>query len=182
MHARSPKEVHFCFTVPPKRLSSERKFKRVMRLLKTLLFILTVSCLMTVLIGSALASTESINVQPGKEITITRDLAAGDRSSITFTVTGPDPCTLHFYIIFSNGTTTDYGKTGRCTIEFFADAKGECQLHFDNTDSQNAQMVTLNYEVEHYIFGIPQMFFLLLAIAALLLVVVAGYIIMGKYG
>ena len=153
-----------------------------MRLLKTLLFILTVSCLMTVLIGSALASTESINVQPGKEITITRDLAAGDRSSITFTVTGPDPCTLHFYIIFSNGTTTDYGITGRCTMEFFADAKGECQLHFDNTDSQNAQMVTLNYEVEHYILGIPQMFFLLLAIAALLLVVVAGYIIMGKYG
>ena len=42
-------------------------------------------------------------------------------------------------------------------------------------------MVTLNYNIEHYYFDIPEIPFLLIVIAILLLCVVAGYIIMGKY-
>jgi hypothetical protein len=85
-------------------------------------------------------------------------------------------------MILPNGTTSDHGEISQCTTEFFTDVKGECQLHFDNSNSSNAQLVTLNYDVEHFIFGIPQMIFLLIAIAVLLLLVAAGYIIMGKYG
>jgi hypothetical protein len=154
----------------------------MMKLSKPLFCFLLIFSLMMILTSSALATTESINVEAGKEITRTIDIAAGDQTSIAFAVVGPDPSALHFQVVFPNGTTTDYGETSRGAIDFFADVKGECLLHFDNSDSQNAQLVTLNYDVEHYIFGIPQMLFLLLAIAGLLLFVVAGYIIMGKYG
>jgi hypothetical protein len=139
-------------------------------------------CLLTVLACVAHATTENINVESGKEITRTIDLAAGDRSSVTFTVTGPAPSTVHFFMVLPNGTTSDYGEVSRCTIDFSTDVQGECELHFGNGNSSGAELVTLNYDVEHYIFGIPQMFFLLIAVAVLLLFVVAGYVAMGKYG
>lgn len=153
-----------------------------MKLSKRLLPLLVLFCLMTIMMNVALAKTESINVEPGKDVTRTIDLAAGDRTTITFTVLGPSPSTLHFFVVLPNGTTTDYGESSRFTVDFFTDIKGECQMHFGNSKTSGAQLVTLNYEVEHYVFGIPQMIFLLLAIAVLLVFVVAGYIVMGKYG
>ena len=54
-------------------------------------------------------------------------------------------------------------------------------MRFDNTNSSESAFVALNYNVEHYILGVPMMIFVLLAIAVLLMVIVSGYIIMGKY-
>jgi hypothetical protein len=54
-------------------------------------------------------------------------------------------------------------------------------MHFDNRNSSSSKLVTLNYEVEHYYFGIPSVLFIVVAITVLLVCVVAGYIIMGKY-
>ena len=153
-----------------------------MKLSKRPLNLLVIFGLVTIIVGVAVAKTESISVEPGKEITRTINLAAGDRTSITFTVLGQSPSTLHFYVVLPNGTTTDYGEVSRFAVAFFTDVKGECQLHFDNGNASSAQLVTLNYEIEHYVFGIPQMLFLLLAIGVLLVFVVAGYIAMGKYG
>jgi hypothetical protein len=149
---------------------------------KRLLHLTVIFCLITILTCVVQATTESISVESGKENTRTIDLAAGDRSSVTFTVTGPAPSTVHFFMVLPNGTTSDYGEVSRCDIDFSTGVQGKCELHFDNGNSSGAQLVTLNYDVEHYIFGIPQMLFLLLAIAVLLLFVVAGYIVMGKYG
>jgi hypothetical protein len=153
-----------------------------MKTRKKLLLTLVTTGLIAFLVSSAYAATESITVEAGKEVSRTINLAAGDRTSITFTVTGPIPSTLHFYVVLPNGTTVNYGEANQLTTNFFTDVKGECQLNFDNSNTSDSQLVTLNYDVEHFILGIPQLVFLLVAIAALLLVVVAGYIIMGKYG
>jgi hypothetical protein len=153
-----------------------------MRHVRKLLCLLIIFSLTITLTEVAQAKTESINVEAGKELIRTIGLAAGDRTSVTFTVLGPAPSTLHFYMVLPNGTTSDHGEISQLTLDFFTSVEGECQLHFDNNNSSNTQLVTLNYEVEHYIFGIPQMFFLLIAITVLLLCVAAGYIIMGKYG
>ena len=174
--------LNICSTLAPKEISTHNKMKKTMKLSKRPLHLLVVFGLMGILTGVAQAKTESINVEPGKELTRTIDLAAGDLISITFTVLGPDPSALHFFMVLPNGTTSDYGEISRYSIDFFTDTKGVCQLHFDNSNSTNAQLVTLNYDVEHFIFGIPQMLFLLLAIAVLLLCVIAGYMMMGKYG
>jgi hypothetical protein len=143
---------------------------------------LVVLSVLVIMVGIAQAKTESISVEPGKELTRTINLASGDRTLISFTVLGPAPSSLNFYIILPDGTTSDYGETSQFKTDFFTSVEGECQLTFDNSNSSDPKLVTLNYEVEHYILGIPQMIFLLIAIAILLLFVVAGYIIMGKYG
>jgi hypothetical protein len=153
-----------------------------MELSKKPLYILIIISLIVILTSTVYAATESINVEPRKEITRAIDLATGDRTSITVRVLGPAPSTIHFYVVLPNGTTDDRGDLSHCELSFSTDVKGECQLHFDNVNSSNAQLVTLNYEVEHFIFGIPQMMFLLIAITVLLLFVAAGYVAMGKYG
>ena len=154
----------------------------MMKLSKKLLCLFLIISLIVILTSTVYATIESINVEPHKEITRTIDLATGDRTSITVKVLGPAPSTIHFYMVLPNGTTDDRGDLSQCELSFSTDVKGECQLHFDNVNSSNAQLVTLNYNVEHFIFGIPQMMFLLIAIAVLLLFVAAGYIAMGKYG
>jgi len=164
-----------------KNYQPKRKQKHMRHSRKPLCLLIILS-LTLILTEVAQAKTESINVEPGKEVTRTINLASGDRITITFTVLGPDPSTIHFYMVLPNGTTSDHGEISQYTIAFFTDVKGECQLHFDNSNSSNAQLVTLNYEVEHYIFGVPQMFFLLIAITLLLLSVAVGYMLMGKYG
>jgi hypothetical protein len=147
------------------------------------LHLLVVLGLVTALIAVANATTESFMVEPGKEVTrTTPNMAAGDRCSLMLTVQGPTPSTLRFFIVLPNGTTTDYGEASQYRIDFFTDASGECQLHFDNSNSSDSQLVTLNYETEHYVFGIPNMIFMLIVITVLLVFVAAGYVIMGKYG
>jgi hypothetical protein len=88
---------------------------------------------------------------------------------------------MRFWIIFPNGTRGDDMKSSNYDINFVSDVQGECEMHFDNTDTLDAQLVTLNYEIEHYYFGIPEIPFLLIVIMILLLCIVTGYIIMGKY-
>ena len=88
---------------------------------------------------------------------------------------------LHFLIVLPNATAMDYGEIGQCSTSFITNTKGGVELHFDNSNSSDSKLVTLNYEIEHYIFGIPQMIFLLIVIALLLVGITAGYLIMGKY-
>ena len=147
------------------------------------LCLLIIFSLTIFLTGLAQAKTESINVEPGKDLNQTIDLVTGDRTSLSFTVLGSSsPITIHFYIVLPNGTISDHGEISQFTFGFFTEVEGECQLHFDNGNSSDTKLVTLNYEVEHHVFGIPQLFFLLVAITLLLLCVAAGYIVMGKYG
>ena len=153
-----------------------------MKLPKRPMYVLAIFSLIVILTGVAQAKTESINVEPGKEFTRTIDLAAGDRTSIIFTVLGPAPSKLHFYMVLPNGTTSDYEEVSQCATAFSTSSKGTCQLHFNNSASSDSQLLTLDYSVEHYIFGVPQMIFILGAIAVLLMFAVSGYIIMGKYG
>jgi hypothetical protein len=139
-------------------------------------FIMTIS-----LVGIAQAATVSFNVQSEKDAVRTIDLAPEDRALVTFTVLGETSHTLHFWIIFPNSTTRDYGEISQFTTNFASEIQGQCELHFENSNSSENKLVTLNIEVERYILGIPQMTFMLIVITVLLLAIVSGYVIMGKY-
>lgn len=149
---------------------------------KRILHLLVVIGLIIIVTNTAQAATQSFNVEAGKDVEKIIELGAGDFLSISLQVTGAESSKLDFYIILPNGTTIDYGEASQLTIELSTRVEGECKLHFDNSHSESAELVTLTYNIEHYIFGIPQMLFLLIAIGILLLFVVAGYIAMGKYG
>jgi hypothetical protein len=144
----------------------------------SLLIILTLTL---TLAGSAQAITESLNIQAGKESIRTINLASEDKIRITFTLLSRTPRDFHFWMVFPNSTKRDYGETTQTTISFSSEVKGTCELHFDNSNSSKNQLVTLNYEIEHFIFGIPQIPFLLIVVTFFLLCIIAGYIIMGKY-
>lgn len=145
------------------------------------LLIVIVTLLVVTLVGSALASTTTFNVPSGEVLTRTIELKIEDHVSFTFTAVGGGTEPLHFYMVFPNGTTLDKGSTTQYKTNFISDASGPFDLHFDN-NSTSTQLVTLNYEVERYYFGLPGMIWLLIGIAVLLLFVTAGYITMGKYG
>ena len=152
-----------------------------MKLFNRLTCLLVIFTLLITTIAVVQAATESLNVQAGEESIRKIAMSAEDHIRITFTVLSQSSSSFRFWIVFPNGTTRDYDESTNYNISFASDAQGECELHFDNTNSSNAQLVTLNYEIEHYYFGIPEIPFLIIVIGILLLCIVAGYIIMGKY-
>jgi hypothetical protein len=158
------------------------KGKKSMKLFNRLAYLFVVSILLIAMIATVKATTESLNVKADEDFVRQISISAEDHIHITFTVLSHSPGSLHFWIVFPNGTIGDYGKSTNYDINFVSDVQGECEMHFDNIDSLDTQLVTLNYEIEHYYFGIPEIPFLMLVIVILLLCIVTGYIIMGKYG
>ena len=129
----------------------------------------------------AKATSMNITVPAGQEATRTINLAVDDRVLIRFTVIGQTTNTIDFSITYPNGTLlSDFGNTGDVTYNFICTKEGDYILHFVNTDSTDDKLVTLNYEVDHYIFGMPQMLFLALVVVVVCVAAVAVFILMGK--
>lgn len=131
------------------------------------------------LVQLAAATSTSFTVRGGEETTRVLKLAVEDRVLISFSVVGGDNV-LHFYLAYPNGTVKDFGDVGYFHYTFVCDFEGDFVLRFSNVGSAADKLVTLNYEVEHYIFGIPQMLFLTIVIGVICVVMVASFIFMGK--
>jgi len=144
-----------------------------------ILFLFTTIAFLSI-IQSAEATTTTFTVQSGKEETKPLNLAVEDRVLIKFTVVGSSDSSIRFSITYPNGTAKEFGKEGYFNYDFVCDAEGEYVLHFSNTDSTEDKLVTLDYEVQHYIFGIPQMLFLAIIIVVICVAAVAVFILMGK--
>ncbi len=138
-------------------------------------------CLFIGPLGIVRATTESLSIDAGEEAVCKINVASTDRVQLTFVTTGQASGNLSFSIVFPNSTVVNLGDLDQYSTRFTSNVKGTCELHFDNTNSSESALVALNYDVEHYILGIPEMIFVLAAIAVLLMVIVSGYIIMGKY-
>jgi hypothetical protein len=82
-------------------------------------------------------------------------------------------------MVYPNGTAKDFGMEGDFHYSFVCDAEGEYFLLFLNPSS-GEKLVALDYEIDHYIFGIPQMLFLAIIIAVICVAAVAVFIFMGK--
>jgi hypothetical protein len=176
-------DLNICSTVVSKKILTCNRIWEVMRLSKASspLFILFV-VLVPALVSQAYASVESVSVKPGDEFVRGLQVANSDVVSLTFNVLGSDPSSLHFSVLFPNGTSVDFGAKSQGLFSFHIDADGKCLLIFENGESSDAQQLTLDYSVEHYVFGLPMLVFVLLAVAVLLVFVIAGYMVMGKYG
>ena len=131
------------------------------------------------LISLAGAATSSIMVPAGGEVNRKIDLKVDDQVVIKFTVVGAEDSFVSFSIVYPNATEVSFGEIGLFSHSFVCDAKGEYELSFVNNDVSESKLVTLNYEIEHYIFGIPQMLFLALVIAAVCVIMVAFYVLLG---
>jgi len=147
---------------------------------KLLIRFLFIAIAFSIIVKFAEATSMNVTVQGDKEETKSISLAVEDRVLIRFTVVGPSDSALYFYISYPNGTVKEFSKVGYFHYPFVCDTEGECVLHFSNIDSTEDKLVTLDYEVQHYIFGIPQMLFLTIIIVVVCVAAVAVFILMGK--
>ena len=128
------------------------------------------------------ATVASFTVRAGEETTRSLSLAIEDRVAIKFAVVGGQGgSTLDFWITCPNGTDKAiYIDVGNLDYRFVCDAEGNYTMHFSNAGSFEDMFVSLDYEVQHYIFGMPQMLFLTMIVVVVCVAAVAVFILMGK--
>ena len=141
---------------------------------------LLILIMLSIVVHFAEATVMNFTVHGGEEITKSISLAVDDRVMIKFTVVGQSENTLHFYITYPNETVKEFGKVGSVNYGFVCVAEGKYTLHFSNKDSSEDKLVTLDYEVQHYIFGMPQMLFLTIIIVVACVAAIAAFILMGR--
>jgi len=129
-----------------------------------------------------LATVGSFTVKAGEEVTRPLSLAVEDRVAIKFAIVGGQGgSTLDFRITCPNGTDKAiYIDVGNLDYRFVCDAEGNYTMHFSNAGSFEDMFVSLDYEVQHYIFGMPQMLFLTMIVVVVCVAAVAVFILMGK--
>ncbi|MDH5437771.1 MAG: emp24/gp25L/p24 family protein [Candidatus Bathyarchaeota archaeon] len=143
-----------------------------------LTFFLIITSLITC---NANATTENLTVAPESEVTKSLNLQNDDRVAIGFTVVGQTINALNFSVTDPNGDTIiQYDTVGQKSFSLHATTAGVYTLHFDNSQSLEEKMVTLNYDVQHYIMGIPQTLFYVLVIAVISVIGVAFFVLLGK--
>ena len=143
---------------------------------RSLVNMLVIVALLSVVIGIAQATIASLTIKAGEEVTHPINLIAEDRVLIQYKFVEGNVTALQFSMSFPNGTIRDLKTSGDSIYSFICDIEGEYLLHFVNTDQKEDLRVTLNYEVQHYIFGMPQMLFMVILIAIISVVGVAIFI------
>ena len=131
-------------------------------------------------VKSANATTMSMKIPKGEKISQTIELKEGDQLAIQFTVIGQMTNLISFSINFPNSAQISYGEVTDINQTLQCNATGEYILNFINNDNTEDKLVTLNYNIEHYIFGIPKLFFFAIIIALICLVMIAAIALMGK--
>jgi len=140
-------------------------------------FIIVVS-----LIGFAQATaTFSFWVEASEDVSRSIDLSVDDRVLIKFSTTwAAEANTIGFSIVSPNGTVTDFGEQGALSFSFVCTENGQYTLHFVNQDDAETKLVILEYEIEHYVFGMTTNLFWLVLIALISIVGAIVLIILTK--
>jgi len=147
-----------------------------------LIYAITIATLIVIFTIPVRATTMSFTVPAGQDITRTMTLVTDDHVTIEFAVTGQTTSTLDFYIIDTNGTVTQsYPHIGNVNIDFVCSDAGNYTMHFSNIGSTEDKLVSLDYEIQHYIFGMPEMQFMTILIATLCLLMAAVFIAVGRH-
>ncbi|MFQ6064976.1 MAG: emp24/gp25L/p24 family protein [Candidatus Bathyarchaeia archaeon] len=150
---------------------------RLKLILPTSYFILITSSV----VSTTNATTETFSVPPETDLTKALDLRENDRVTIGFSVIGKTTNQIDFYITNPNEDITyPHNNTGHVSLSFLTTQAGTYTLHFDNTQSTETKTITLNYDVEHYILGMPQEMFLTTIIVIICILAVATFILTGK--
>lgn len=135
--------------------------------------------LLVSLVGLSGATTVSVTVPAGEEVTRKIDLEVDDRVRVQFTVVGTKNNLISFSIVYPNATEIYFGEIGTLSHDLVCDAKGEYTMVFVNNDMTDSKLVTLNYEIKHYMFGMPQTLFLVIIIVLLCIAMVAAFILLS---
>jgi hypothetical protein len=145
-----------------------------MILIKKCLTFLLLAATLVLLVPMVRATALSFTVHAGQEEIRPLRLVVDDHVQIRFTVTGQATDVLGFHITDPQGNIMeDFGTTGNVNYAFVCLQEGEYRLHFSNVVSAEDKLVSLDYEVQHYTFGMQQNLFLTLVVAGICVAAVA---------
>jgi len=116
----------------------------------------------------AVGTNTSFTLQPLEERTINLSLQQTDGVSGSFSTVSDDGTGINFYVTDPyNNTILHYDDVLQRSFSFTTEVEGDFQLHFDNSlSAAYRKTVSLNYDVTHYIMGLPQEQFLMIVIVA----------------
>jgi len=142
--------------------------------------VLTLVASLSIITGTVAADNANFVLQPQQEHRITLSLKETDSVSGSFSVVSDDDTGINFCIIDPQNTTIlRHTDVKHKSFSFIAEATGNYQLHFDNSVSSNYEKtVALNYNIIHYIMGMPQEQFLFLIVAAVALIGILAYVVL----
>ena len=148
---------------------------------RTKIYFLIIAISLSFLTQVAVAIALNFTVPKNDEVVRSLTLAVDDRVSIKFTVTGQTENVLDFRLQDPNGDIIiEHKKVGNVNEKLVCVVSGDYYLYFSNLESSEDKLITLNYEIGHYIFGIPQILFLTMIIALLCMGAIAAFVMMGK--
>ncbi|MCW4055511.1 MAG: emp24/gp25L/p24 family protein [Candidatus Bathyarchaeota archaeon] len=140
----------------------------------------TVLCSLIALVllaGVVNAYSSTFELPAGNSVTKEVDLNAEDVVSGRVTIVGK---AINFSVSDPVDTViSNYTVNGHLDFSFTAAKVGTYRFSFENLYSEEVTFVTLNYNVQHYIFGFPQEFALLFIIVGVAVVGVVIFIAMS---
>lgn len=134
------------------------------------------------IVGRVNATTLMFDVAAGQEEVKTLNLVVDDHVLIQFTVVGQQSeQVLDFRLTGPDeNVLIEFKGAGDAEYRFVCDKDGAYVMHFSNLGLVENKRVFLDYEVDHYVFGMPQMLFLTVVVAVLCVAAVAVFVLMGK--
>ncbi|MFQ6086813.1 MAG: emp24/gp25L/p24 family protein [Candidatus Bathyarchaeia archaeon] len=103
----------------------------------------------TIYVDGEQEKIEGISLRVDDEVSGSISVIGGSNNDIDFYITDPD-----------GEAVVPKERVGVKDFRFTASKEGTYELHFDNSFSTDRKTVTFNYDVRHFIFGIPQEDFL----------------------
>jgi len=123
----------------------------------------------TIYVDAGKEKVESIRLKVQDEVSGRISVISDSSEGINFYVTDPDG---KIVVQHENATVKDF--------RFTASKEGTYKLHFDNSFSTDRKTVTFNYDVRHYIFGIPQEDFLVFVVMIVALIGLILFVAMSR--
>lgn len=132
-------------------------------------------------INTVIAVSRTIYVEAGKEKVESISLKVEDEVSGRISVIGDSSDGINFYVTDPDGKiVVQYKNATVKDFRFTASQEGTYKLHFDNSLSTDRKTITFNYDVRHYIFGIPQEDFLVFVVMIVALIGLILFVAMSR--
>lgn len=149
----------------------------VVESMKNLFAVLTILLAFVFVCGFVSAYSETIELKGEESVARTINLNGGDEVVGRVTIVG-DP--INFSISDPDGRIIlNYTNIALKDFQYTTSKTGNYSFHFENLFSEKSKFVTLNYNVQHYIFGFPQEYVLVFVIVGLSLVAVVVFVAMS---
>lgn len=137
------------------------------------------STFLFLVVSTAIAETGTYQIAPQQQKVISINLNSGDSASGTIVVNGEGA--IDFWISDpQNMNVTTQSYIGHSEFSFTAETSGTFLFYMFNRSMESSVTVTLNYNVVHNIFGMPQEIFLLLLIVGVVLLLLVIWAILSK--